>query len=176
MTSEGDEDPHPNTHVDVQLVKCSRIPCTQERGWSAVVSLHRVGEPTKYLLNILYAEEGTPLHSLGRLLIRLDDLSHVLAWTNMDPTQGTEATPTIDLVEMPRLGVSFRVEQPNGKMRLVCLDYGGLYVPSGPPSTSRADAWKLLVQMPHCILLQNENSEFSVLVPNVKPCRPCTLR
>ncbi|CAK0867309.1 unnamed protein product [Prorocentrum cordatum] len=174
LTPEGDEEPgQPTRFLDVQLVKCGSVPSTQVRGWSALIAQHQAHQRPLFLLNLLYAAEGTPLHSLSRLLTRLDDLSHVLAWTRADPRKAEPGTqPSIDLVELPRLGVSFRCEQVGGVMRLCCLDYGGLFVPNGPPTSLRSEAWKLLVQMPHAILLQNENSEFSVLTPNVKPVRP----
>ena len=64
-----------------------------------------LGRPTYYLLNLLYAAEGTPLHSLART--RFEDLSHILAWTIVDP-QTSSHLPSIDLVELPRLAVNFK--------------------------------------------------------------------
>ena len=35
------------------------------------------------LLNLMYAREGTPLHSLATVLSRLDNISSICAWTSI---------------------------------------------------------------------------------------------
>lgn len=52
------------------------------------------------------SKEGTPLHSMARTLVRLENLSFILAWTEQDPRiPGASGgyDPPIHFVEMPRL-------------------------------------------------------------------------
>ncbi len=63
-----------------------------------------VEEQELVLVNLLYAPKGTKLHSLARLITRLEKLSYVLAWT----VEKDLSKPfNIDLVELPRLKMSF---------------------------------------------------------------------
>jgi hypothetical protein len=63
------------------------------------------------------------------LLSRLDNLAHVLVWST---TVKSAHFPAIDLIELPRVNLSFRskdVESIDGKVdhRLYSNDYDGLY-------------------------------------------------
>jgi hypothetical protein len=109
------------------------------------------------------------LHSLASLLVRLENLAHVLAWSKSDVTA---ERPTVDLVVLPRQQLSFRVITVDGVDRLVCNEHAHLFVPLGSPSATRKEALKLLGPMPHGLLLQTEHEDFSLLIPNVKPHRP----
>jgi hypothetical protein len=51
---------------------------------SAAQSTHDTSQDqTVTLLNLLYANEGTPLHDLGHLLMRIEAPSHILVWTKV---------------------------------------------------------------------------------------------
>jgi hypothetical protein len=56
-------------------------------GGSAAQSTHDTSQDqTVTLLNLLYANEGTPLHDLGHLLMRIEAPSHILVWTKVTAT------------------------------------------------------------------------------------------
>lgn len=77
------------------------------------------------LLNLLYAPRRSRLHSMAETLSRIEDLSHILAWSKWPPQESAEqqrgaatppfvappfgggcavGCPNIDLVELPRPG------------------------------------------------------------------------
>lgn len=58
---------------------------------------------------------------LAKALLRLDGLSHVLAWTK-DPVLACKDPASLDFVELPRLRLRFeaKADGPGGKV-LVCL-------------------------------------------------------
>lgn len=57
---------------------------------------------------------------LAKALLRLDGLSHVLAWTK-DPVLACKDPASLDFVELPRLRLRFeaKADGPGGKVRLV---------------------------------------------------------
>merc|ERR1719174_1847445 len=110
------------------------------------------------LLNMLYAREGTPPYELARQLSCIEDLSHILAWTSAH--EQFEPMPKIEKVELPRLQLTFqRRPSPTGEHRLYCLDYAGLFVPSGEPSQQLQYASSLVKGIPHGLFLCNEERE-----------------
>ena len=86
------------------------------------------------------------LHALASLLVRLENLSNIIAWTT-SPLDAEKLT--IDLVVMPRLQLSFKVHEVDGQNRLICNEHAHLFVPLGPPSSVRKEAMKLLEPIPH---------------------------
>lgn len=85
------------------------------------------------LLNLLYAPQGTPLFSLARVLSRVENLSHILAWSKAkggaaQPGSGREYE--LDLVELPRLNITFKARlRGDGVKVLYSLDHSNLFVP-----------------------------------------------
>ena len=77
--------------------------------------------------------------------------------------------PPIDLVEMPRLKLSFSVRKDyTGVQRLYSLDHSDLYV-----SNDRKPLVNSMIQgIPHSLLLSNLEGELQVLVPIIRPVRP----
>ena len=64
------------------------------------------------LLNLLEAAETDPvLHRVATVMARLEDLSHVLAWTTTDvKTDGVDATQCrLEVLELPRLKIRFQL-------------------------------------------------------------------
>jgi hypothetical protein len=71
---------HCDTKQKVNLSSTSGI----SGGSSAATSTHDTSQDqTVTLLNLLYANEGTPLHDLGHLLMRIEAPSHILVWTKV---------------------------------------------------------------------------------------------
>ncbi|CAJ1416719.1 unnamed protein product, partial [Effrenium voratum] len=175
-TPEGEEEKDPDHILEIKLVKVGKVPATGHRGWCALVRKRwkAAGRKPWYLLNLLYAKEGTPLHSMARTLVRLEDLSFILAWTEQDPRDpDTRRDPSIHLIEMPRLLLSFSVKRAaDGSRGLWSMDHAELSVPLGPPTFARTQAAKLLEPMPHSLLLQTANQQFFALLPNIKVHRP----
>ena len=86
--------------------------------------------PTLSLLNMLLPPRSSPLRRLARLLSRLEDLSHLLVWSRAN-TAGTGkglAPNAIELVELPRLHLTFRARQDGDELRLFCEQHEGLFI------------------------------------------------
>jgi hypothetical protein len=120
------------------------------------------------LLNVLCAPPSSLLKRIGMLLARLDNLSHVLAWST-SKVQSAHSPASIDLIELPRVNLSFQarvVESVDGRVdhRLYSNDYDGLYISTS--TESREIAERLLGTISHFIVLQNEDSDLFVLVPS----------
>lgn len=61
---------------------------------------------------------------LAKALLRLDCLSHILAWTR-DPVLACKDAAALDFVELPRLRLRFeaKADGPGGKVGLSLSDY-----------------------------------------------------
>lgn len=118
------------------------------------------------LLNVLYSPQGL-LRQLINVMSRLEDLSHVLVWTK-SPLKAPNEPCAIDVVELPRLGLTFRSREviPGERMtRLVCDDYDGYFI-----SNVRSPALSRLAEgLPHSIILENADHDLFLLVAAAKP-------
>ena len=141
------------------------------------------GEPGKYvsvyfsptlpLLPILIALltqsyskhfQGT-LHALTRLLLRLDCLSNILAWTKSDPTVTPAQGISIDLIELPRLQLTFeKAVSSKGEVRYMCMEQSGMFL-AGYDESLRFGS--LLEGLPRAVLLANADHEYFVLMPAI---------
>uniref|UniRef100_A0A0G4IG68 ubiquitinyl hydrolase 1 n=1 Tax=Chromera velia CCMP2878 TaxID=1169474 RepID=A0A0G4IG68_9ALVE len=71
-----------------------------------------------YLVNLLLVRPDSPLQQLTKTLKRIDHLSHVLVWSRVAPSASSapETDPNssayIDVIEFPRLGITFRSQVP----------------------------------------------------------------
>uniref|UniRef100_A0A0G4G6D4 ubiquitinyl hydrolase 1 n=1 Tax=Chromera velia CCMP2878 TaxID=1169474 RepID=A0A0G4G6D4_9ALVE len=122
------------------------------------------------LVNLLYAKERTPLHSLARVLVRLEPLSHILCWTRqLDYDVNEGGRLTLDLVQLPRLKLSFsaRVDS-QGNVRLWSLDHAHLFVSNNTGGLVS----KLLQGIPHSLVLSDAHGTLNVLVPAFAVVRP----
>ena len=101
----------------------------EEHSWS--VALAEVDDSKKKhtLLNAMHAPPGSALRELADVFVRLEYLSHVLVWSET-PMAGPDDVCSIDLVELPRLKLSFRVE--TSPLRLCCLEHSGLTIAPTP--------------------------------------------
>ena len=123
------------------------------------------------LLDLLYANEGSPLFSLANVLTRIELLSHILVWTtktDYDPTAGSPVT--LDLIQLPRLKLSFAAKlAPDGKEYLLySLDHSHLFV----SNVRQPLVIALLQGVPHSLVLSDVNESFSLLVPSLNVVRP----
>eukprot|EP00043_Microstomoeca_roanoka_P005858 m.58502 g.58502 ORF g.58502 m.58502 type:complete len:4257 (-) comp13155_c0_seq1:39-12809(-) len=82
--------------------------------------------PTGMLLNLLDASKGSFLYRLATLLVRIEDLSHVLVWSDTVDTSA-QACP-ISMIELPRLKLRMKPTMQRGELRLILLDHAGWYV------------------------------------------------
>jgi hypothetical protein len=124
--------------------------------------------PMLTLLNVLTAPPSSLLKRIGMLLSRLDNLAHVLVWSTAR-VQSAHAPCSIDLIELPRVNLSFKaktVESIDGKVdhRLYSNDYDGLYIATS--NEAREMAEKLLGTISHFIVLQNADNDLFILMPS----------
>ena len=114
------------------------------------------GLEVRRMVDLLFAEEGSAGFVVAQLMSRLENLSHVLAWSS----SGSE----VDVVELPRLGISF--EWKAGQ--LVSKDFKGMRVatPAPPELLHHFDG------IPHSLLLQDQTDSYHILVPFVATHRP----
>ncbi|KAJ1425171.1 hypothetical protein B484DRAFT_93375, partial [Ochromonadaceae sp. CCMP2298] len=123
------------------------------------------GPPSVSQEFLQFDDEHRTLHALIRSLLRLESLSHILAWSRTDPGKGPLP---VDVIELPRLRLTFeRVVAPDGGVKYMCLEQSGMHVAA---STSDLKFRPLLDGLPNALLLANQDNEYSVLVPaTVKP-------
>ncbi|KNC48811.1 uncharacterized protein AMSG_00592 [Thecamonas trahens ATCC 50062] len=82
------------------------------------------------------------------------------------------ATVTISLVELPRLGARFQPRlDAAGKVKLFALDQAGWWIADLDPAAEPL-LDKLLVGIPHGVVLENASGELRVMVPNCDFSRP----
>eukprot|EP00755_Sulcionema_specki_P008255 Sspe_Gene.40443::Locus_19530_Transcript_1_1_Confidence_1.000_Length_7240::g.40443::m.40443 len=121
------------------------------------------------LLDPLHAPKGTPLHSLARVLMRVESLSHVLVWTRDLEADPAAPTPlSIDVVQLPRLKLSFTAREEGGVTRLYSLDHSNLFVSNRLTDT----LLRLIDGIPQSLLLQDAEDQVSILVPAFLVSRP----
>jgi hypothetical protein len=133
------------------------------------------------LLNLLYAPADSALGLLADQLLRLENLSYCLVWSNTPPSKISSNTwmfdqnLTIDVIELPRLNLNF-VMKPSplaahvnsGERLLFSQDHIGLFL-SNKLDHSTVD---LLAGIPNGLILENLDSELFLLVPSTIPIRP----
>lgn len=141
----------------VLFVGCPRLPshCT-----ARIKRIAETGEMT--LLNLCYAPPGTALASLAETLSRIENISHVLAWTRSYDRM------SIDLVNVPRLKLTFVTRILDGESRLYSVDHADLFITNDHTDL----ALNLIRGMPHSLLLANANRDLTVLVPCIRTVRP----
>jgi hypothetical protein len=91
-------------------------------------------------------------------------MPHILVWTKGDG----KAAVNVDLIELPRLGVSFASRTDvSGVTRLYSSLHVGMYL--SLKWTPTAD--KLFASLPHGLILENIDGEMAVMVPATLPQR-----
>jgi hypothetical protein len=82
-------------------------------------------EITYTLLNLMDSAPSSPMSLLADFLVKIENLSHVLVWTSADVQSPDQQVP-IDLIEFPRLNLTFRRKERNDEVRLYCTEHSGL--------------------------------------------------
>lgn len=118
------------------------------------------------LLNLLYAPKRSRLHSVLKVLSRIENVSHLLPWTSVHYAEVTQKAdglkfgcPPIDLIELPRLKLAFTMKADHeGVHRLYSVDHIDLYI----CNERNALTSKMLAGIPHSLLLSNIRGETQV--------------
>lgn len=106
-----------------------------------------------------FKDEASSLHALIRMMLRLDSLSSILAWSLSDPSEGPV---TVDLIELPRLRLTFEKRQGSkGLIRYFCIEHSGLYLAGFKESLG---FHTLLYDLPHSVLLSNDDADYFVML------------
>ena len=120
------------------------------------------------LLPHLYAEENSTLSQVADFFVRMEDLSFVLVWTK-GRVQNDTAMCSVDLIELPRLHMSFYSKRDlDGKVRIYSKDHFGYFISS---SLKDSMIMKILDGLPHALVLENLDGDVAVLVPATLPRR-----
>jgi thiol-disulfide isomerase/thioredoxin len=130
------------------------------------------------LLNLLYSPRRSRLFSIMKVLSRIENMSHVCAWTKLSSIKQNKelnigqielGCPPIDLVELPRLKLAFTGrEDHTGVLRLYSVDHVDLFIANESDMISPS----MLSGIPHSLILSNVRGEVNVLVPVIPPIRP----
>jgi hypothetical protein len=138
----------------------------------AAVSASELEEQELVLLDLLHAPAGSYLHSLADVMVRVENLSHVLAWARFDESADLGradalSQSSLHIVSLPRLKLTFQARQVGDSVRLYSVDHADLFI-----TNERDETASLLAGLSHSLLLSSSNGEMSVLVPAWKPVRP----
>ena len=149
--------------------RCNERSIREMYNWTAATAEPDGSRQVLTLLNLLHATANGALRQLADVLMRLENLSHVLVWSASSGADPNEKA-TIDLVELPRLRLHFRAEpDERGRMRLASVEHAGLYVATCCDERTAG----LLQGLPHTLLLENANGEqFVLLSAATLPSRP----
>ena len=129
-------------------------------------------KPPMYLVNILHilslgpqfssSTEYSYLYDFVKMLLRLDSLSNILAWTLTDPSDSKNVL-TIDVVELPRLHLTFEKQvDRDGVLRYYIVEQSGMFLAD---EHSRKETERLIAGLPHGIVVRNRENEHFVLLP-----------
>jgi hypothetical protein len=120
--------------------------------------------PRSTLLNLLHAPVSSHLSKVAALFTKIESLGYVLAWS-----LSGEEDMAVDLIELPRLKLSFKAIFEDGELRFYCREHAGLFI-----STENCpDSEILMYGLPCALLLTNHVKERFILVNSaVKPVKP----
>jgi hypothetical protein len=131
-------------------------------GPCATVRPQEGGSPLT-LLNLLHAPKGSKLSRLAAIFTRIESIGYILAWTK------SEDTESVDLVELPRLRLSFSVSVIDGKQKYFCKELAGLFMPCEACRYTKA----FMMSLPCALLLANSMKEYYIVMnAAAKPLRP----
>lgn len=136
----------------------------------------RANDRTLYLLDLLHSRRGSRLYSLASTLVRIENLSNILAWTKAngalleDGSTLPSGSPELTLIELPRLKLSFMTRPDHDNhLRLFSVDHVDLYVVEDQAGDAAAP---LVKDIEHSLLLKNARGDCYALVPVIIPKRP----
>ncbi len=117
------------------------------------------------LLNILHAPPKSKLARVAAIFSQIESAGHILAWTYAQESDEV----SVDLVELPRLRLSFVSGLVDGKPRFLCQEHAGLFIANHRCVHTK----KLLAGLTCALLLSNSTKDYYVLMnAAVKPLRP----
>jgi hypothetical protein len=124
-------------------------------------------------------EDAYSQHALINLVLRLDSMANILAWSKTDPSDG-QPVP-IDIIELPRMRLTFErtmlsASQSGADKRSVCrytcLEQSGLFLVGYNEHDCNFEG--LLDGLKRVLLLSNADHEYFALVPAL--AKPVLLR
>ncbi len=116
------------------------------------------------LLNLLHAPASSHLSKVAALFTKIESLGYVLAWSQSD-----REDMAVDLIELPRLKLSFKAIFEDGELRFYCREHAGLYI----STESCPDIEMLMRGLPCALHMTNHVKEHFILVNSaVKPIKP----
>ncbi|CAK9015827.1 unnamed protein product [Durusdinium trenchii] len=128
------------------------------------------------LVDLLRAKPKSQTWQVAQWLLQLEDLSHILAWSSAQVLRGElqdAKPPALQLVELPRLGLTFRApdertsksaaERPRGVPALRCDQYGGLKVLGERSVHNQKGLQRLIKPFPRFVLLEDEVGDLFLL-------------
>lgn len=122
-------------------------------------------KPPMLLLNLQGASASSELGQVRLLITNIEPLSHILVWSKSQHSDPASETATIDIVELPRMNLSFRAVAGN---RLVCDDLAGLFISKDQGSTIGS----LLSGLPSALVLEEPAGNLHIMVSAIaKPLR-----
>jgi hypothetical protein len=122
------------------------------------------GSKPSTLLNILHAPPKSKLARVAAVFSQIESAGYILAWTK---SEGDALS--VDLVELPRLRLTFVSALVDGKPRFLCQEHAGLFIASHRCGHTK----RLLAGLTCALLLTNTSKEYFVLMnAAVKPLRP----
>lgn len=146
--------------LSIQRIEAECIgsgPCTTFRP--------RKGGKPLTLLNILHAPPRSKLARVAAIFSQIESAGYILAWTYAQESEEV----SVDLVELPRLRLSFVSGLVDGKPRFLCQEHAGLFIANHRCVHTK----KLLAGLTCALLLSNATKEYFVLMnAAVKPLRP----
>lgn len=115
------------------------------------------------LVNLQHPKDKL-IESLTNTLVRLDDLSHILAWSKGNNNR-------VEVVEFAKLGLTFRATRAGGGasgiVRYMCEEHNGLFLNYGDVWQSPLTA-ALIRGLENSLLLTDEDGELYILVSTVR--------
>ena len=147
----------------------------EDAGSTCAVVIKRVldgSAPDLMLLSLLTAAPTDDLFALTRVLMRLEHLAHILVWSEVRSHDSNSAGQfAVDLVELPRLQLSFRSRKAakvGESPRLYSVEMPQLYVYRPPGGTWPEDILRLVEDVPHGLVMLSDTQQLLLLVPNLK--------
>eukprot|EP00960_Hanusia_phi_P029240 747854-Hanusia_phi.AAC.2 len=152
------------------FVRSSQYPLiVAEQQWNEEKGLDYSSCEGFTLLNLCNSPEGSVMYRLAQMLSKMDNLSHCLVWTKATIPPGSESSScTIDLIELPRLQLSFFSKVcSDGVTRLFSNSHAGLFI-----SHHRDVHLNQIVRgLPHALVLESMEGEISIITPASLPFR-----
>ena len=142
-------------------------------GEPTVVRTEKASKLRRILVNLTDFVPGSAAAEIVRLLTRIEQLSHILAWTEASADGASDdwarSPPVPVLVELPRLRARFEVRAEGDQYRLHSLDRAGRHV---LPNQSEGTMRPSLLDGIHGLLCGGDSGARELMVANHNRVRP----